>query len=124
MRFSVVTGGHCCSCRMQCAGSSIWIGSLITGRGRDLGYELGSLLAVVAAATECAGHDEVAVPAQRAADVPEWVLTVLGAKSADNMTITPPSSSAWSATSQTAVGSAIPRKSPTASPVSPRRGQR
>jgi hypothetical protein len=48
-------------------------------RGRR--YELGFLLAVVVAATACAGHDEVAGYAQWAADAPVWALTALGAKS-------------------------------------------
>ncbi len=38
------------------------------------------MLAVVVAATACAGHDEVAAAAQWAADAPEWVLRALGAK--------------------------------------------
>jgi predicted transposase YbfD/YdcC len=52
---------------------------------RGLRYELGFLLAVVVAATACAGHDEVAAQAQWAADAPEWVLIALGAK-ADPLT--------------------------------------
>ncbi len=43
-------------------------------------YELGFLLAVVVAATACAGHDEVAAQAQWAADAPGWVLRALGAE--------------------------------------------
>jgi hypothetical protein len=61
-------------------------------RGRR--YELGFLLAVVVAATACAGHDEVAGYAQWAADAPVWALTALGAKS-DPLTgrVTAPSES-------------------------------
>ena len=47
---------------------------------QGLRCELGFLLAVVVAATVCAGHDDVAAQAQWAADAPEWVLTALGAK--------------------------------------------
>ena len=45
-----------------------------------MSYELGFLLAVVVAATACAGHDEVTAQAQWAADAPVWVLTALGAR--------------------------------------------
>lgn len=47
-------------------------------RGRR--YELGFLLALVTAATACAGHDEVAAQAQWAADAPAWVLSALGGR--------------------------------------------
>ncbi|MGH3897260.1 MAG: ISAs1 family transposase [Pseudonocardiaceae bacterium] len=47
---------------------------------QGLRYELGFLLAVVTAATACAGHDEVAAAAQWAAEAPASVLIALGAK--------------------------------------------
>ncbi len=58
-----------------------YLDQVVDYRSRQgLRYELGFLLAVVVAATACAGHDEVAAQAQWAADAPEWVLTALGAK--------------------------------------------
>lgn len=58
-----------------------YLDQIVDYRSRQgLRYELGFLLAVVVAATACAGHDEVAAQAQWAADAPEWVLIALGAK--------------------------------------------
>jgi hypothetical protein len=58
-----------------------YLDQVVDHRSRQgLRYELGFLLAVVVAATACAGHDEVAAQAQWAADAPGWVLAALGAE--------------------------------------------
>ncbi|MGH3923642.1 MAG: transposase family protein, partial [Pseudonocardiaceae bacterium] len=58
-----------------------YLDRVVDHRSRQgLRYELGFALAVVVAATACAGHDEVAAQAQWAADAPGWVLTALGAR--------------------------------------------
>ncbi|MGH3833611.1 MAG: ISAs1 family transposase, partial [Pseudonocardiaceae bacterium] len=58
-----------------------YLGQVVDHRSRQgLRYELGFLLAVVVAATACAGHDEVTAQAQWAADAPASVLRALGAK--------------------------------------------
>ena len=60
---TAVRGGH---------GALIeYLDQVVDHRSRQgLRYELGFLLAVVVAATACAGHDEVAAQAQWAADAP------------------------------------------------------
>jgi hypothetical protein len=70
---TAVRGGH---------GALIeYLDQVVDHRSRQgLRYELGFLLAVVVAATACAGHDEVAAQAQWAADAPVGVLRALGAK--------------------------------------------
>jgi hypothetical protein len=58
-----------------------YLDQVVDHRSRQgLRYELGFLLAVVVAATACAGHDEVAAQAQWAADAPVGVLRALGTK--------------------------------------------
>ncbi len=58
-----------------------YLDRVVDHRSRQgLRYELGFLLAVVVAATACAGHDEVTAQAQWVADAPVWVLTALGAR--------------------------------------------
>lgn len=67
--------------RGACGALAEYLDQVVDHRSRQgLRYELGFLLAVVVAATACAGHDEVAAQAQWAADAPEWVLTALGAR--------------------------------------------
>ena len=81
--------------RARCGALAEYLDQVVDHRSRQgLRYELGFLLAVVVAATACAGHDEVAAQAQWAADAPEWVLSALGA-SPDPLTgaITAPSES-------------------------------
>ena len=57
-----------------------YLDQVVDHRSRQgLRYELGFLLAVVVAATACAGHDEVAAQAQWAADAPVGVLRPLAA---------------------------------------------
>ena len=75
--FTAVHGG--CGSLAEC------LDQVVDHRSRQgLRYELGFLLAVVVAvvvaATACAGHDELAAQAQWAADAPVWVLTALGAR--------------------------------------------
>ncbi|MGH3975785.1 MAG: ISAs1 family transposase [Pseudonocardiaceae bacterium] len=64
-----------------CGALGEYLDQVVDHRSRQgLRYELGFLLAVVTAATACAGHDEVAAAAQWAADAPASVLIALGAK--------------------------------------------
>lgn len=74
-------GGDLGAVRAGCRALAEHLNQVVDHRSRQgLRYELGFLLAVVVAATACAGHDEVAAQAQWAADAPPWVLTALGAK--------------------------------------------
>jgi predicted transposase YbfD/YdcC len=67
--------------RAACGGLAEYLDQVVDHRSRQgLRYELGYVLAVVVAATACAGHDEVVAQAQWVADAPEWVLRALGAK--------------------------------------------
>ena len=67
--------------RAACGALAGYLDQVVDHRSRQgLRHELGYVLAVAAAATACAGHDEVAALAQWAADAPEWVLAELGAK--------------------------------------------
>lgn len=87
--------GEFSTIRAACGALAEYLDQVVDHQSRQgLRYELGFLLAVVVAATACAGHDEVAAAAQWAADAPDWVLTALGAK-ADPLTgaITAPSES-------------------------------
>jgi DDE_Tnp_1-associated len=57
-----------------------YLDQVVDHRSRQgLRHELGFLLAVVIAATTCAGHDEVIALAEWAAAAPKWVLLALGA---------------------------------------------
>jgi hypothetical protein len=57
-----------------------YLDQIVDHRSRQgLRYELGFLLAVVIAATACAGHDEVVAQAEWAAAAPRSVLLALGA---------------------------------------------
>ena len=67
--------------RAACGALAEYLDRVVDHRSRQgLRHELGYVLAVVVAAVACAGHDEVAAVAQRAAEAPEWVLAALGAK--------------------------------------------
>jgi predicted transposase YbfD/YdcC len=73
--------GEVAAVRAGCGALIDCLGEVADHRSRrGLRYELGFLLAVVVAASACAGHDEVAAQAQWAADAPAWVLAALGAK--------------------------------------------
>ncbi|MGH3833103.1 MAG: transposase family protein [Pseudonocardiaceae bacterium] len=79
-------GGDLGTVHAGCRTLAEYLNQVVDHRSRQgLRYELGFLLAVVVAATACAGHDEVAAQAQWAADAPPWVLLALGAK-ADPLT--------------------------------------
>lgn len=74
-------GGAWSAVRGGCGSLAECLDQVADHRSRQgLRYELGFLLAVVVAATACAGHDEVTAQAQWAADAPVWVLTALGAR--------------------------------------------
>lgn len=74
-------GGDLGAVRAGCRALAEYLNQVVDYRSRQgLRYEMGFLLAVVVAATACAGHDEVAAQAQWAADAPPWVLSALGAK--------------------------------------------
>lgn len=67
--------------RAACGALAEYLDQVLDHRSRQgLRHELGYVLAVVVAATACAGHDEVSAVAQWAADAPKWVLAALGAK--------------------------------------------
>jgi predicted transposase YbfD/YdcC len=66
--------------RAGCGALVEYLDQVVDHRSRQgLRYELGFLLAVVIAATACAGHDEVIAQAEWAAAAPKWVLLALGA---------------------------------------------
>ncbi|MGH3922974.1 MAG: ISAs1 family transposase [Pseudonocardiaceae bacterium] len=74
-------GGDLRAVRAGCGALAEYLNQIVDHRSRQgLRYQLGFLLAVVVAATACAGHDEVAAQAQWAADALPWVLRALGAK--------------------------------------------
>lgn len=74
-------GGDFAAVRAGCGSLATCLGQVVDHWSRQgLRYELGFLLAVVVAATACAGHDEVAAQAQWAADAPGWVLSALRGK--------------------------------------------
>jgi hypothetical protein len=66
--------------RADCGALVEYLNQVVDHRSRQgLRHELGFLLAVVIAATACAGHDEVVAQAEWAAAAPRWVLLALGA---------------------------------------------
>ena len=66
--------------RAHCGALVEYLDQVIDHRSRQgLRHELGFLLAMVIAATACAGHDEVVAQAEWAAAAPRWVLLALGA---------------------------------------------
>lgn len=66
--------------RADCGALAEYLDQVVDHRSRQgLRHELGFLLAVVIAATACAGHDEVVAQAEWAAAAPRWVLLALGA---------------------------------------------
>jgi DDE_Tnp_1-associated len=77
----VDVAGALAGVRARCGTLAEYLDQVVDHRSRQgLRYDLGFLLAVVVAATSCAGHDEVSAQAQWAADAPAWVLRALGAE--------------------------------------------
>lgn len=72
--------GDLAAVRDGCSALAECLDQVVDHRSRQgLRYELGFLLAVVVAATACAGHDEVVAQAEWVAAAPRWVLLALGA---------------------------------------------